>query len=147
MPAGRKVRRLGVLVAVGAVLAMVVAPADAKRSGTHFDVVGEVIRQGETDGQFRFREALFNPLNLNNRVGWMKGRCRLANKTRCRAVFHFDGSIGGFGDLWVRGNFGGGDSTGNVVDGTGTFTGAVTGKVNIDFVDRNTSVYRFHITH
>jgi hypothetical protein len=123
---------------------VIAAPGQA-RSGPDFVVVGEFIQGHEENGRFFFREALFNPANLNNRVGNLKGKCVERGKVRCLARFHFDGSIGGFGELWVRGNFGGGDSTGNVVDGTGTFTGAVTGKVNVDAVGR-TNVYRFHIT-
>jgi hypothetical protein len=145
MPAGRKVRRLGVLAVAVAVTGVIAAPGQA-RTGPDFAVVGEFIRGHEIPNGFTFREALFNPANLNNRVGNLKAKCVDRGKARCLARFHFDGSIGGFGDLWVRGNFGARDSTGNVVDGTGTFGGDVTGKVNVDFVNRNTVVYRFHIT-
>ena len=144
MSAGTKVRRVGALVAIGAAMAVFAAPAEA--SGTHhFKVVGELIQSHGTDNTFVGREALFNPNNLFNRVGNTKFKCKARGKFRCLARFHFDGSIGGFGDLWVRGNFGGHDTTANVVDGTGTFTGAVAGKVNVDPIDRNTTVYGFHL--
>jgi hypothetical protein len=126
-------------------MAVIAAPAEAQSS--HFKVVGEVIQGHETANGFTFREALFNPNNLFNRVGNLKVKCKRTGKIRCLGRFHFDGSIGGFGDLWVRGNFGGGDTTLNVVDGTGTFTGRVAGKVNIDPVDRNTTVYGFHLVY
>ena len=146
MPAGKKVRRLGVLAAVVAVMGVIAAPAEA-RTGTHFTVVGEVIQAHGNQDRFFFREALFNPFNPFNRVGNLKAKCKARGKVRCLGRFHFDGSIGGFGDVWVRGNIGGHDTTLNVVDGTGTFTGAVTGKVDVDPVDRRTTVYRFHLTH
>jgi hypothetical protein len=136
-------RRVGALVAVGAALAVVAAPAEA--SGTHFKVVGVTIGGHETANGFTVREALFNPLNPGNRVGNLKAKCKQRGKIRCLGRFHFDGSIGGFGDLWVRGNFGAHDTTGNVVDGTGTFTGAVAGKVNLDPIDRHTTLYGFHL--
>ena len=116
MSVSSRVRRVGALVAAGAALAVVAAPAEA--SGTHFKVVGETVGGHPTANGFTVREALFNPLNLSNRVGNLKAKCKTTGKFRCIARFHFDGSIGGFGDLWVRGNFGGGDTTLNVVDGT-----------------------------
>jgi hypothetical protein len=142
MPAGRKLRRLGVLAATVAATAAIAAPAEGRSFDRHFVVVGESLQAHEENGRFLFREVLFNPANLNNRVGNLKGKCHFRSKVRCVVRFHFDGSIGGFGDLWARGNFGAGDSEFNVVDGTGTLTG----KVNFDPVDRNTTVYRFHLT-
>ena len=145
MPASKTVRRVGVLVAVVAAMAVIAAPAQAQSS--HFKVVGEAIGGHPTANGFTVREALFNPANLFNRVGNLKAKCKTTGKFRCLARFHFDGSIGGFGDLWVRGNFGGGDTTLNVVDGTGTFTGKVAGKVNLDPLDRNTTLYGFHLVY
>ena len=146
MPAGRKARRLGVLAATVAATAAIAAPAEGRSFDHHFAVVAESVQAHEENGRFLFREVLFNPDNLNNRVGNLKGKCKFRSKVRCLVRIHLDGSIGGFGDLRVRGNFGRHDTTLNVVDGTGSFSGAVTGKMDIDEIDRNTAVYRFHLT-
>ena len=49
---------------------------------------------------------LFNPANPDNVVGHNHGHCKAARggKNHCVIVTHLDGSIGGFGDLLLRGN-------------------------------------------
>jgi hypothetical protein len=62
----------------------------------------------------------------DNQVGHSHLRCRFveeSRKARCRALFHLDGTIGGFGNLLVKGNIGRGDRTLNLVDGDGDFSG------------------------
>jgi hypothetical protein len=142
-----KARRVGALVASGAALAVFAAPAEARTFATHFEVFGKAISGHEIEDGFAFREALYNPLNLSNRVGSAKARCvgGEGRKTRCAARIHLDGTIGGFGDLLIKGNIGRRDHTLNVVDGSGDFTGGVTGKVVLE-IGRNTTLYEFHLT-
>jgi hypothetical protein len=62
-------------------------------------------------------------------------------KLRCVILTHLDGSIGGFGDLLLKGNIGRGDATLNVVDRRG----AVSGKVVNDALGRRTSLVSFSL--
>ena len=50
---------------------------------------------------------------------------RTESKARCKILLHLDGTIGGFGDLLLKGNIGRGDRTVSVVDGSGDFEGAL----------------------
>ena len=133
-------------VAASAAVAVIAMPANAGSFDRHFTVLSEDVQGHEIENGFAFRSALFNPANPINRVGWSKVKCRDRSKGICKAFLHFDGSIGGFGDLAVKGNFGGGDRTLNVVDGNGSFTGAVTGKMIVEGIDRNTELLHFHLT-
>jgi hypothetical protein len=69
-----------------------------------------------------------------------------SRKARCRVLYHFDGTIGGFGDLLVKGNIGRGDRTLNVVDGNGDFSGAVAGKVFIHNLNKPVNLIDFALT-
>jgi len=125
------------VVSVGALSAAVIAialPAGAGASfDPHFTVISKDLRGHAIPNGFEGHVALLNPADRKDRVGKGKVRCTLKEgdrKPHCRVLFHFDGTIGGFGDLVVKGNVGGGDQTFSVVDGSGDF-GGVVGKVYI----------------
>jgi hypothetical protein len=115
---------------------------------THFSVIKKTTRFVQQGDTFKFKEKLLNPANPRNQVGWDKGRCRgeRGEKLHCVVLTHLDGSIGGFGNLLLRGNIGGGDATLNVVDGSGDFSGAVSGKVVNDALNRRVSLVSFSLT-
>jgi hypothetical protein len=125
-------------------------PASSGASfATHFSVVSKDVRFHEIPNGFAGRTVLLNPANLDNRVGYGKVRCVFVErnrKARCRVLFHLDGTIGGFGDLLIKGNNGRRDHTMNVVDGNGDFSGAVTGKVFIHHISRPTNLIDFSLT-
>jgi hypothetical protein len=130
MTARTTTRRLAALIAGMASVAALAVPASSASSfDRHFSVLVHYNGGHETRNGFTFRAVLLNPANPSNRVGRAHANCRVPNKPRCAVVFHFDGTIGGFGDLLVKGNFSHGDQTLNVVDGNGTFGGAIAGKV------------------
>jgi hypothetical protein len=148
MREARRTRRL-VAALAGMVAVMAVAlPSTAGASfTTHFTVLKETVAVHQHGDSFTFRDVLLNPLNPNNRVGWDKGRCRVRGaKLRCAIVTHLDGSIGGFGDLLAKGNLGRGDKTLNIVDGTGDFTGAISGKVVAEHPGRRVTLVHFALT-
>jgi hypothetical protein len=60
-------------------------------------------------------------------------------------VVHLDGSVGGFGDLFLKGNLGRGDKTLNVVDGDGDFGGGVSGKVRVDSISNRLDLVGFDL--
>ncbi len=123
---------LAISVALVAVLALPSAAA-AAAFDHHFKVVSEQIAGEGNDNTFRFTDALLNPFNLSQRVGRDRGKCtfnRETRKARCKVVAHLDGTIGGYGNLLVKGNIGRDDNTLLVVNGTGDFNG-VTGKVTL----------------
>jgi len=142
--------RLGILlVATALAVTATVVPAGARAPfDRHFDVLGTGIGGRETSNGFAFRFVLQNPANPINQVGHGHARCRFDRgpKPRCRFLFHFDGSIGGFGDLLARGNFGHGDHTFTIVDGDGDFSGRIAGKVTDHTLDRNTDSLHFDLT-
>jgi hypothetical protein len=145
------IRRGGVVAAV-AVAASLATALPANAGGTfdsHFSVFSQQIRGHRTASGFAFRTALLNPANTFNRVGYAHAKCRAERgqrKAHCKVLFHFDGSVGGFGDLLVKGNFGRGDHTANVVDGNGSFSGAITGKAFIHNLGRNNNLIDFALT-
>jgi hypothetical protein len=143
-------RRVALLGAAALALAAFALPSGASASfDTHFSVISEDQRGHEIENGFVFRTFLFNPANLDNRVGWSKARCVFIERTRkarCKVLFHFDGSIGGFGELLAKGNIGRGDRTLNVVDGSGDFSGAVSGKVVVHNINEPVNLIDFHLT-
>jgi hypothetical protein len=148
---GRVHSRSAVTIVAGAIAALVVAlPASASGSfDRHFTVLSKDVAGHETTNGFAFRSVLLNPANPANRIGNSHVRCRFdrqSRKSRCRGVFHFDGTIGGFGDLLIKGNFGGRDHTGAVVDGDGDFTGSVAGKIFVHNINRRTTLIDFDLT-
>jgi hypothetical protein len=137
-------------VAAVAVLAIALPASSGASFATHFSVVSEDQEGHETENGFAFRTLLFNPANLANQVGHSHLKCRFieeSRKARCRALFHFDGTIGGFGNLLVKGNIGRGDRTLNVVDGDGDFSGAVAGKLFVHDLNQPTNLLGFALTH
>jgi hypothetical protein len=130
-------------------MAAIAAPAEGRTLfDHHFKVVAETVRGHQIPDGFAFRDLLFNPFNLSNQVGHSQARCvgQRGGKSHCVGRFHFDGSIGGFGELLVRGNFGRGDHTLNVVDGSGDFSGRIAGKMVVKGIDRNTNLLKFDLT-
>jgi hypothetical protein len=144
----RRAPVVGLLAAAAATLAIAVPSMAGASFTTHFSVIKETVRFHQDGDTFRFKEVLLNPANPNNQVGWDKGRCHgeRGEKLRCAILTHLDGSIGGFGNLLLRGNIGRGDATLNVVDGTGDFSGAVSGKVVNDALNRRVSLVSFSLT-
>ena len=138
---------------IGALCAAVITvalPASAAASfDPEFSVLSRDVRSHETDNGFVGHTHIFNPANLNQKVGKGKVRCRFNEgdrKAHCRVLVHLDGTIGGFGDLVLRGNIGRGDTTLNVVDGTGDFSGAVTGRALVHDVAEPDNLIDFHLT-
>jgi hypothetical protein len=127
-------RRVGLLGATCAAAIGIAVPASAGGSfDQHFTVISKDTRGHAIPDGFEGHVALLNPANRKDRVGKGKVRCTLREgerKAHCRVLYHFDGTIGGFGDLLVKGNVGGDDLTLNVVDGSGDFAGAV-GKMYV----------------
>jgi hypothetical protein len=140
-------RSVGLVVAAAAVLAITL-PASAGAITHHFSVLRKTVAVHQHGDSVSFRDILLNPANPNNVVGHDRGRCRFqrGGKGRCVVLTHLDGSIGGFGDLLLRGNIGRGDNTLNVVDGNGDFTGEVAGKVVAEHPGRRVSVVNFALT-
>jgi hypothetical protein len=140
--------RLAVVVA--AIVFALVLPLSAGASfDRHFSVISKDAGGHEIPNGFAFRTVLLNPANQANRVGYGDARCvfvEATRKARCRVRFHFDGTIGGFGDLLVKGNVGRGDNTVQVVDGSGDFSGAVAGKAFIHHINRPKNLIDFSLT-
>ena len=113
------------LAALGVALFAVPASASFDR---HFRVYEKAVFH-ETANGFRFKGKLFDPGNRHNRVGRDHGVCKVRphNALKCRGTYHFNGEIGGFGDIKVKGNLHGDDFRLNVVGGSGDFNG-VAGK-------------------
>ena len=142
--------RAVLLGAAALALAAFALPSSASASfDPEFSVLSKDVRFHEIPNGFVGRTVLLNPANQANQVGHGKVRCVLierSDKARCRALYHFDGSIGGFGDLLVKGNVLRGDHTLNVVDGSGDFSGAITGKAFIHNLARSKNQIDFHLT-
>ena len=121
------------IIVVGGVTALVAGALALPASASfdhHFTVLEkQVSSERISRNTFRFKNRLVDPRNHRNRVGRDRGRCTFAHgKGRCRAKVHLDGEIGGFGDLFVRGDIGRHDRRLNVVGGTDDFDG-VAGKM------------------
>jgi hypothetical protein len=124
--------------ALAALVAMIAAMSLATTTSgagfdAHFTVVTKYVSSSfdERHDVLHLKFRLLDKLDLSDKVGNGTGLCRIQQaprKTRCRAEAHLNGEVGGFGDLVVRGNRGHGDTTFNVVDGSGDF-GGVAGKV------------------
>ena len=142
-------RRLVSLVAAAVAVLAIALPANVSALDHHFSVVAEQTRGHQTsNGGFAFRVELFNPANLSNMVGHGHARCTRQphRKARCKLVVHLDGTIGGFGDLFLKGNLGGGDHTLNVADGNGDFSGRIAGKAFVHHLGRRVNLIDFDLT-
>ena len=126
-------RRL-VPVGVAAVAALVVLALPASASfDRHFSVISKETssHQSGDSSTFRFTDQLFATFNPDDQVGRDQGHCtrsRGGHKFKCHALAHLNGEVGGFGFIYVNGNFGRGDRRLNVVGGTDDFDG-VAGKL------------------
>ena len=120
-------RALSVALLTGLVFAALAVPANA--FDHHFTVIGKTTSSHNDKQSFRFTDKLVAPFDHSMRVGRDKGECRLVKpKIKCRVTVHFNGKLGGFGDIHVNGNLGRHDNRLNVVSGTDDFNG-VAGKV------------------
>ena len=123
---------LGLSCAIG--IAIGIPAAAGSSFDHHFTVISKDTRAHEIPNGFEGHVVLLNPANRHNRVGKGKVRCTFKEgdpKAHCRVVFHLDGTIGGLGDLVVKGNVNDEDHTFSVVDGTGDFGGGITGKAYV----------------
>ena len=142
-------RRVALLGVAALALAAFALPSNASASfATHFSVISEDVSERESGNTVVFRTVLYNPFNLSNRVGRSVFKCRFGEgrKFHCKGGIHLDGSIGGFGNLFVKGNLGRGDHTLNVHDGSGDFSGAVTGKIFIHNLNQPVNQIDFALT-
>jgi hypothetical protein len=146
---GATTRRLGAIVAAAIATMAIALPGSAGAFVDHFSVISQDIHGHRTHNGFVFRSALLNPANPANRVGRGKGKCKFKQgqrKFHCVVFFHLDGTIGGFGDLLLRGNLGRGDHTLNVVDGDGDFSGAIAGKAFVHNLNKPTNLVDIALT-
>jgi len=135
----RKFILAGVLAALCSAALAVPAPASF---APHFTVLEKArFHLLSNERVFTVRGGLYDPLNHNDRVGKDRGRCRVRpdnNVLRCRGVMHFNGEIGGSGDIKYRGNISDVDPRVNVTGGSGDFNG-VAGKVVFKNLNKNGS--------
>jgi len=126
-----------------ALLSAAVLASSASAFDHHFTVLSKTT-SGHRDGNvFRFKDVLLNPNDRSDRVGRDRGKCRFSrHNSKCRAVIHLNGKIGGFGDIRVKGDTGRNDKRLNVVGGSGQFDG-VAGKMKLHGT-KNQSVDRLH---
>ena len=125
-------RRVTLSAFVGMIAAMALATTTSGAAfDPHFTVIGKFLSGEERNEAFHFKLRLLDELDHSDRVGGMRGVCaQQERKIRCRAIFHFNGEVGGRGDVVIKGNEGHGDQTFQVVDGSGDFA-AVAGKMII----------------
>ena len=144
----RRLTSIGIGCAAAAAIAVPVAAGAS--FDHHFTVISKDLRAHEIPNGFEGHVALLNPTDRTDRVGKGKVRCTFVegeHKAHCRVLFHFDGTIGGFGNLLVKGNVGGDDRTFQVVDGSGDFGGAVVGKALVRDPASHVSPIDFDLTH
>jgi hypothetical protein len=149
MSAGADRRFLAVIVGTAVAAVAIIAPGGAAAFDHQFTVLSKDRGGHRTANGFAFNIELLNPSNNRNKVGRGHGRCRVKGhrrKARCRLVVHLDGSVGGFGDLVLKGNVGRGDRTMDVVGGHGDFGGGVAGRARIDSVNDELDRMRFDLT-
>jgi hypothetical protein len=136
------------LVALCSAALAIALPASAGASfDHHFSVVSRDLRFHEIPGGFIGHTELVDPDNFAARVGKGKIKCLFNErnrKARCRVALHLDGTIGGFGDLLLKGNVGRGESTVLVVNGSGDFAGAV-GKAFIHDPEESDNLIDFDL--
>jgi hypothetical protein len=149
MTEGLRARRVVPFVAAAVAVLAIALPASVSALDHHFSVVSEQTRGHRTsNGGFAFRIELFNPANVSNMVGHGHARCngQPRRKARCKVIVHLDGTIGGFGDLFLKGNLGGRDHTLNVADGDGDFSGRIAGKAFIHHLNSSVNLIDFDLT-
>jgi hypothetical protein len=148
MSAGVRRRRLAGIVAVAAGAVAIVLPGNAMAFDHHFSVISKDTGGHGTSNGFSFRFDLLSTHDDRDWVGHGHGECRAdrGRKARCKVIVHLDGTVGGRGDLLVKGNFGRGDHTLNVVDGNGNFGGGIAGKVHVDSISNRLDLLSFALT-
>jgi hypothetical protein len=138
-------RRFVPALLVGMIAAMALATTTSGASfDRHFAVVAKDTAFKETEEGFRLRFKMLEEHDRSDKVGRARARCRTGRKVRCRALLHFNGEVGGRGDLIVKGNLGRGDNNLLVVNGTGDFDG-VAGKMIIHSGPRNKDKWHFDL--
>ena len=130
-----------VMVAAG-LMGAVAAPASAVTE-YHFKLFEKQSFQGvpanpEPGDRFRYKGKMFDPQNLDDRVGSDRGKCKIkgTHAVKCQGTTHLDGQIGGLGDIEYRGTATGSNSGFNVVGGSGDFEGA-TGETRFRNLNEN----------
>ena len=148
MSVGVRRRRLATLAAAAIGAAAIVVPGNAFAFDHHFSVISKDTGGHGSSNGFSFRFDLLNTHDDRDWVGHGHGKCRAerGRKARCKVIVHLDGSVGGRGDLLVKGNFGRGDHTLNVVDGSGDFGGGIAGKVRVDSISDRLDLLSFALT-
>lgn len=140
----RKFIVVGALAVLGPALLAVPASASFDHHFRVFEKAVSLHPHGQNG--FRFRGTLFETRDAHNRVGQDRTDCKQGHrgKLKCHAIAHFNGGVGGFGDIAVSGNIGRHDRRLNVVGGSHNFNG-VAGKVLIHTVSRNITRLRFDL--
>jgi hypothetical protein len=124
-------RRFTLLAATAATVIGVLAIPASARVDHHFsvDIAGQGIQVGGDRDRFHLHAPLVQKDNHANQVGNLRFHCtQNAHKLRCAGIAHLNGEVGGFGDLYVRGNLGKNDNRLNITGGSGDFEGAA-GKI------------------
>lgn len=136
-------KRWIVVVTMATVCAVLAIPASASFDH-HFTARAKKVRiDYRPHSKFRVKALLVDPQNHHRRVGREWGRCKTRHHGfRCRQRFHFNGRIGGFGDIAASGYLHGHHRRENVVKGTHDFNG-VAGKVWVGGVS---PLIRFDLT-
>ena len=127
-------------------IALLAIPASASFDH-HFGVIGKQVSGHGGENGFSFQDKLLDPDNRHDKVGRDWGKCEVRRgirKLKCRVLVHLNGKIGGFGNIAVRGNFGGHDNRLNVVRGTKDFNG-VAGKMLIHNVHGDVDKLHFDL--
>jgi hypothetical protein len=142
---------IGAVAVAALAVGLTAIPASATFD-SHFSVIAKQT-SGHNVGrhEFRFQEKLLNPRDRDDKVGRDWVDCKFKpniKKLRCRALAHFNGQIGGFGNIRVSGDIRPphGNRRLNVVGGTHDFTG-VAGKVLVRSLhQKNTNRLIFRLT-
>jgi hypothetical protein len=123
-------RRFVPALLVGTIAAMALATTSSGAGfDRHFTVIAKESGFEETRDGFRLKFKMLDEFDHSDKVGRAKARCREGRrKLRCHALLHFNGEVGGRGDLVIKGNFGRGDNSALVTNGSGEFDG-VAGKL------------------
>ncbi len=124
-------KRLALAAATAGMVCVVIAVPASARVDHHFsvDIRGSETHFGGGQERFHLHAPLVQKDNHANQVGNLRFHCRQANdKLRCAGRVHLNGEVGGFGDMFVRGNLGRNDNRLNITGGNGDFEGAA-GKI------------------
>jgi hypothetical protein len=139
--------RFGLAVLVGVIAAMAFATTSSSAGlDRHFAVIAKGVSFEEIRDGFRVRFKLLDEFDRSDKVGTARARCREGRrKVRCHAPMHFNGEVGGRGDLIVEGNFGRGDQSFLVVNGSGDFDGVAGKMITHPLPGRNKEKWHFDL--